>query len=181
MVYEGRLLPQAYWNQVIHCDAGPNVVRAYPAQVQGAGYRAEILNLIEGARDKWFRRPTFASLPMAHCSLPIGMIQVWVAQHGRYGTRATISYLAAQSRVSSPQIRLVDGRGMCSSSCESGSQCSLSRMDEIVRDGRSRFACTAGDVEKLGPTLAGASLVVDEQAIQRSMAFDSSWLGAKRT
>ena len=27
-VYEGRLLPERFWDQLIHCDAGPNVVRA---------------------------------------------------------------------------------------------------------------------------------------------------------
>ena len=34
--YEGRLLPKIFWNQVIHCDAGPNVCRAYPATADGA-------------------------------------------------------------------------------------------------------------------------------------------------
>lgn len=55
IVYEGKLLPEAFRNQVIHCDAGPNVVRAYPVQNDGAGYKATILNLLEGARDQWFR------------------------------------------------------------------------------------------------------------------------------
>jgi len=55
IVYEGKLLPEAFRNQVIHCDAGPNVVRAYPVQNDGAGYKATILNLLEGTRDQWFR------------------------------------------------------------------------------------------------------------------------------
>ena len=54
-VYEGTLLPKVFHNQVLHCDAGPNIVRAYPRKVDGAGYSAEILNILEGARDKWFR------------------------------------------------------------------------------------------------------------------------------
>ena len=29
-VYEGRLLPQRFWDQVLHCDPGPNAFRAYP-------------------------------------------------------------------------------------------------------------------------------------------------------
>jgi len=29
-VYEGNLLPAVYRNQIIHCDAGPKIVRAYP-------------------------------------------------------------------------------------------------------------------------------------------------------
>ncbi len=55
IVYEGKLLPEVFRNQVIHCDAGPNVVRSYPVQKDGAGYKAEIVNVLEGARDQWFR------------------------------------------------------------------------------------------------------------------------------
>ena len=40
---------------MIHCDAGPNVVRSYPVQKDGAGYKAEIVNVLEGTRDQWFR------------------------------------------------------------------------------------------------------------------------------
>ncbi len=54
-VYEGDLLPEEFRNQIIHCDAGPNVVRCYPVKEDGAGYKAEIVNVLEGARDKWFR------------------------------------------------------------------------------------------------------------------------------
>ncbi|MFD2571417.1 PVC-type heme-binding CxxCH protein [Spirosoma soli] len=55
IVYEGKLLPQQFQGQVIHCDAGPNVVRSYPVQKEGAGYKAQIANVLEGARDQWFR------------------------------------------------------------------------------------------------------------------------------
>ena len=55
IVYEGKLLPDVFQNQIIHCDAGPNVVRSYPVQKYGAGYTASIVNVLEGARDQWFR------------------------------------------------------------------------------------------------------------------------------
>jgi len=55
IVYEGKLLPETFQNQVIHCDAGPNVVRSYPVQPDGAGYKASIVNVLEGVRDQWFR------------------------------------------------------------------------------------------------------------------------------
>ena len=56
IVYEGDLLPKKYHNQMIHTDAGPNIVRAYPVEKQGAGYSAKILNILNGAnRDNWFR------------------------------------------------------------------------------------------------------------------------------
>jgi putative membrane-bound dehydrogenase-like protein len=56
LVYEGTLLPKEYQNQVIHADAGPNIIRAYPVQESDAGFTAEIINLMDGnKRDNWFR------------------------------------------------------------------------------------------------------------------------------
>jgi len=55
LIYEGKLLPAPYQNQMIHADAGPNVVRSYPVQPDGAGYKAEIKNLVVGVKDQWFR------------------------------------------------------------------------------------------------------------------------------
>jgi putative membrane-bound dehydrogenase-like protein len=55
IIYEGKLLPEMFHNQIIHCDAGPSIVRAYPVKKQGAGYTAETINILEGTRDNWFR------------------------------------------------------------------------------------------------------------------------------
>ncbi|WP_234364272.1 PVC-type heme-binding CxxCH protein [Lunatibacter salilacus] len=55
VVYEGDLLPEVFQNQMIHTDAGPNVVRAYPVENSGAGYTASIVNIMEGDKDQWFR------------------------------------------------------------------------------------------------------------------------------
>ncbi|MCX7406563.1 MAG: dehydrogenase [Planctomycetota bacterium] len=68
-VYEGDLLPEIFRNQVIHCDAGPNVVRAYPVKKSGAGYTAETVNILTGARDNWFR-------PSDVCVAPDGSLFV---------------------------------------------------------------------------------------------------------
>jgi putative membrane-bound dehydrogenase-like protein len=55
-VYEADLLPKVFHNQVIHCDAGPSIVRAYPVTKDGAGYKAEIVNLLDGQKkNPWFR------------------------------------------------------------------------------------------------------------------------------
>ena len=55
-IYEGDTLPEAFRNQVIHCDAGPSIVRAYPVKKLGAGYSATIVNMMDGAKkNKWFR------------------------------------------------------------------------------------------------------------------------------
>ncbi len=67
--YEGRLLPKRFWDQVIHCDPGPNVVRAYPASQDGAGYSAMIEPLLTGVSDKWFR-------PADVCVAPDGSLFV---------------------------------------------------------------------------------------------------------
>lgn len=69
LVYEGDLLPKVFHNQVIHCDAGPNVVRSYPARKSGAGYTAEVVNVLQGARDNWFR-------PSDVCVAPDGSLFV---------------------------------------------------------------------------------------------------------
>ncbi len=87
--YEGNLLPAAFQNQIIHTDPGPNVVRAYPVELDGAGYRAQILNLVQGVKDPWFR-------PVDACVAPDGSLFIadWYdpgvgghrmgdAQHGR--------------------------------------------------------------------------------------------------
>jgi len=55
VIYEGSLLPAQFQNQLIHCDAGPNVVRSYSVKKNGAGYTAEINNLVKGEKDQWFR------------------------------------------------------------------------------------------------------------------------------
>jgi putative membrane-bound dehydrogenase-like protein len=67
--YEGRLLPQRFWDQIIHCDPGPNVVRAYPTTPDGAGYSAKIDPLMSGTIDTWFR-------PADVCVAPDGSLFV---------------------------------------------------------------------------------------------------------
>ncbi|MEQ8336841.1 MAG: PQQ-dependent sugar dehydrogenase [Cyclobacteriaceae bacterium] len=67
--YEGDLLPKPFQNAIIHTDAGPNVVRAYPTQKSGAGYTAEIKNIMKAKSDQWFR-------PADVCVAPDGSIFV---------------------------------------------------------------------------------------------------------
>lgn len=64
IVYEGDLLPEKYHNQVIHCDAGPNIVRSYAVEKNGAGFKATINNILDGSkRDQWFRPSDVAMAP----------------------------------------------------------------------------------------------------------------------
>jgi putative membrane-bound dehydrogenase-like protein len=64
LFYEGNLLPKQYQNQIIHCDAGPNIVRAYPTVKTGAGFKASIINILDGAKkDKWFRPSDVTTAP----------------------------------------------------------------------------------------------------------------------
>lgn len=56
LVYEGKLLPAEYQNQVIHADAGPNVIRMYPVETSGAGFTGSVTPILDGnQRDNWFR------------------------------------------------------------------------------------------------------------------------------
>lgn len=63
LVYEGRLLPEVFWDQMIHADAGPNVIRAYPVEKDGAGYTAKTVNILKGTHDQWFRPSDVAVAP----------------------------------------------------------------------------------------------------------------------
>ncbi|RMF41956.1 MAG: hypothetical protein D6753_08615 [Planctomycetota bacterium] len=67
--YTGDLLPAPFRQRIIHCDPGPNVVRAYPTAPDGAGYSAEIENLVKGVWDSWFR-------PVDVCAAPDGSLLV---------------------------------------------------------------------------------------------------------
>lgn len=67
LVYEGNLLPEKFYGQMIHCDAGPNIVRSYLTSPDGAGYKATIENILSGEKDKWFR-------PSDVCTAPDGSL-----------------------------------------------------------------------------------------------------------
>jgi putative membrane-bound dehydrogenase-like protein len=54
-MYEGTMLPQIFQGQLIHAEPGHNVVRSYTVTNDGAGYKAEIVNILEGQNDQWFR------------------------------------------------------------------------------------------------------------------------------
>jgi len=66
--YEGALLPQVFRNAIIHCEAGPRVVRAYTLQTDGAGYKAGIVDILT-SDDTWFR-------PADVCVAPDGSLYV---------------------------------------------------------------------------------------------------------
>ena len=63
LVYEGNLLPQQYYGQMIHCEPGQNVVRAYPVSKDGAGYKATISNILHDDDDQWFRPVDVSAAP----------------------------------------------------------------------------------------------------------------------
>jgi len=68
-VYEGDLLPKKFYGAPIHCDAGTNICRAYLPTVSGAGYAGEIVDLLSGTRNRWFR-------PSDVCIAPDGSLLV---------------------------------------------------------------------------------------------------------
>jgi putative membrane-bound dehydrogenase-like protein len=67
--YEGTLLPERFRGALIHCDAGPNVVRAYHVRPAAAGYAADSETLVDGSADRWFR-------PADVCVAPDGSLIV---------------------------------------------------------------------------------------------------------
>jgi len=68
LAYEGTLLPETFRHALIHCDAGPRVVRAYTLKMDGAGYKADIVDIVT-TEDTWFR-------PSDVCVAPDGSIYI---------------------------------------------------------------------------------------------------------
>jgi len=54
LVNEGAALGPQFTNQLIHCDAGPRTVRAYPVENDGAGYKATTVDILTST-DNWYR------------------------------------------------------------------------------------------------------------------------------
>lgn len=61
-MYEGNMLSEFY-GQLIHAEPGHNVVRSYFVEDDGAGYKATIVNILEGQKDQWFRPIDVAAAP----------------------------------------------------------------------------------------------------------------------
>lgn len=62
-VYEGTLLPEVFQGEMIHAEPGNNVVRSYPVENDGAGYKGSIVNILESEKDQWFRPIDVAVAP----------------------------------------------------------------------------------------------------------------------
>ncbi len=62
LVNEGSGLGPKFANTLIHCDAGPRVVRAYPVEKDGAGYKATMVDVLTSS-DPWYRVSDVAIAP----------------------------------------------------------------------------------------------------------------------
>lgn len=62
-VYEGEMLPARFHGHLMHADAGPGTLRAYPVKKTGAGYSASIDNLLVRKTDDWYRPTDIAVAP----------------------------------------------------------------------------------------------------------------------
>lgn len=62
LVNEGSALGARFTNQMIHCDAGPRTVRAYPVEKSGAGYTAKMVDILTST-DNWYRPSDVAIAP----------------------------------------------------------------------------------------------------------------------
>lgn len=54
LVNEGNALGKKFAGEMIHCDAGPRTTRAYPVKKSGAGYSAEMVDILT-TDDTWYR------------------------------------------------------------------------------------------------------------------------------
>ncbi|MEM6844942.1 MAG: PVC-type heme-binding CxxCH protein [Bacteroidota bacterium] len=67
--YEGTLLPEAFQNQIVHTDAGPNMVWAVQTKPTNTGYEAATAPIVQSLGDQWFR-------PVDVCVAPDGSLIV---------------------------------------------------------------------------------------------------------
>jgi putative membrane-bound dehydrogenase-like protein len=111
-VYEGKLLPQKYWGQLLHTDAGPRHVRCYHLTPEGASYAVEREEMVTSS-DNWFR-------PSDICVAPDGSVYVadWydpgVGGHGMGDTtRGRIFRIAPKgNKPSVPPVDLGSQKGL---------------------------------------------------------------------
>ena len=76
-IYEGDLLPEVFRGQMMHCDAGPRIVRAFPVEKSGAGYTGKTVSMLE-SKDPWYR-------PSDVCTAPDGSVFVADWHDGHVG------------------------------------------------------------------------------------------------
>jgi putative membrane-bound dehydrogenase-like protein len=62
LVNDGSGLGPRFAGQLIHCDAGPRTVRAYPLEKRGAGYAATMADVLTST-DPWYRPSDLAIAP----------------------------------------------------------------------------------------------------------------------
>ncbi len=62
VVYEGKLLPQRYWGQLLHAEAGKRIVNTYYVENSGAGYTEKTEETVTSP-DGWFRPTDVAVAP----------------------------------------------------------------------------------------------------------------------
>ena len=76
-IYEGNLLPKIFQGQIMHCDAGPRIVRAFPVKRSGAGYKGQTVNMLQ-SKDPWYR-------PSDVCTAPDGSVFISDWHDGHVG------------------------------------------------------------------------------------------------
>jgi putative membrane-bound dehydrogenase-like protein len=115
LVNEGAALGAQFANQIIHCDAGPRVVRAYPLEKSGAGYKATMVDILTST-DSWYRASD-------DCIAPDGSLFVadWydpgvgghaMGDHEAGKIRGRIYRVAAQgSRYAAPAVDFTTAEG----------------------------------------------------------------------
>ena len=109
-IYEGTLLPEVFHGQMIHAEPGNNVVRSYPVENDGAGYKATIVNILEAQKDQWFRPIDVAIAPDGSLFVAdwydpgVGGHQVGDVERGRIYRIAprNSKYTISQADVSNP-------------------------------------------------------------------------------
>jgi putative heme-binding domain-containing protein len=109
LVNEGTGLGGLFTNQLIHCDAGPRTVRAYPVENDGAGYKATMVDILTST-DNWYRPADLGIAPDGSLYVAdwydAGVGGHGMADHERGKIMGRIYRVAAEG--AKPQVPAVD-------------------------------------------------------------------------
>jgi putative membrane-bound dehydrogenase-like protein len=122
LINEGAGLGAQFTNQVIHCDAGPRTVRAYPVEKDGAGYTATMVDVLT-SKDMWYR-------PSDACIAPNGSMFVsdWydpgvgghnMGDNKKDRLRGRIYRVSAKAPASSPAPKTFETAAECATALQS--------------------------------------------------------------
>lgn len=185
MVYEGNALPDRFHNEIIHCDAGPNVVRAYPVKQEGAGYTASMDPILTGTRDQWFRPSDVTAAPDGSLIVAdwydpgVGGHRMQDVMRGRLfrvakaGNKWSVpkyDFTTVEGAIEALKSPNLEARYLAFTTLQSKGEEAVPAIVELTQDANARFAARAlfllGKIEGKGGEAVRRALASDKEMLR---------------